>query len=129
MSTLTTEQRRLVPLIFAITLTSIMGNSLMSPAIPDILDEFGRSTSSTGVLVAALPLPGIVIVPLIGILADRWGRRNLLVPCLTLFGLGGLLTATAPTFEVLVASRFLMGFGAAGLINLGVVLLERHVHR
>jgi ACDE family multidrug resistance protein len=124
MSTLTAEQRRLVPLIFAITLTSIMGNSLMSPAIPDILDTFGRSKSSTGVLVAALPLPGIVIAPMIGILADRWGRRNLLVPCLVLFGAGGMFTATAPTFEVLVASRFVMGFGAAGLINLGVVLLS-----
>lgn len=124
MASLTREQRRIVPLIFAITLTSIMGNSLLAPAIPDILDDFGRSEGSTGLLVAALPLPGIVLAPLIGILADRWGRRNLLVPCLAVFGLGGIAAATAPTFGVLVAARLCMGFGAAGLINLGVVLIS-----
>jgi MFS family permease len=120
---MTAEQRRLVPLVFAVTLTSVMGNALLSPAIPDILDEFGRSKSSTGVLVAVLPLPGIVIAPLIGILADRFGRRNLLIPCLTLFGAGGVAVVTAPTFEVLVASRFVMGLGSGGLVNLAVVLL------
>lgn len=121
--TMTAEQRRLIPLVFAVTLTSVMGNALLSPAIPDILDEFDRPTSSTGVLVAALPLPGILIAPLIGILADRFGRRNLLVPCLALFGAGGIAMVTAPTFEVVVASRFVMGIGAGGLVNLAVVLL------
>lgn len=120
---MTAAQRRLVPLVFAVTLTSVMGNALLSPAIPDILDEFDRPTSSTGVLVAALPLPGIVIAPLIGILADRYGRRTLLVPCLALFGLGGIAMVSAPTFEIVVASRFVMGLGAGGLVNLGVVLL------
>src|SRR5690606_21552245 len=47
MAALTAVQRRRVPLIFAITLTSIMGNSLLAPAIPDILDAFGRSDGST----------------------------------------------------------------------------------
>jgi MFS transporter, ACDE family, multidrug resistance protein len=120
---MTAEQRRLVPLVFAVTLTSVTGNALLSPAIPDILDDFGRSKSSTGVLVAALPLPGIVIAPLIGILADRFGRRNLLIPCLALFGTGGIAVVTAPSFEVLVASRFVMGLGSGGLVNLAVVLL------
>ena len=123
MGSMTAAQRRLVPLVFAVTLTSVMGNALLSPAIPDILDEFDRPTSSTGVLVAALPLPGIVIAPLIGILADRYGRRTLLVPCLALFGLGGIAMVSAPTFEIVVASRFVMGLGAGGLVNLGVVLL------
>lgn len=121
--TMTVEQRRLIPLVFAVTLTSVMGNALLSPAIPDILDDFDRPTSSTGVLVAALPLPGILIAPLIGILADRFGRRNLLVPCLALFGAGGIAMVTAPSFEVVVASRFVMGIGAGGLVNLAVVLL------
>jgi ACDE family multidrug resistance protein len=124
MGTLTAEQRRRVPLIFAITLTSIMGNSLLAPAIPEILDAFGRSDGSTGILVAALPLPGIAIAPLIGVLADRHGRRNLLVPCLALFGTGGIIAATAGSFEIFVGARFVMGLGAAGLINLGVVLIS-----
>lgn len=124
MPDLTAEQRRVLPLIFAVTLTSIMGNSLLSPAIPNILDEFGRSDSSAGLLVAATSLPGIVVAPIAGLLADRYGRRNILVPCLAVFGLAGIFVATAPTFGVMLLGRFVMGFGAAGLINLGVVIIS-----
>jgi MFS family permease len=122
----TRAQRRLLALVFTISLTSIMGNTLIAPAIPDILDTFGREPGSSGVLVAAIPLPGIVIAPLIGILADRLGRRRVLVPCLAIFGVAGILVATAQSFEWLLLARFFQGFGSAGLINLGVVLITDH---
>ena len=117
---------RILPLVFAATLTGIMGNSLVSPLIPDMLDSFGRSDASAGPLVAAASLPGIVLAPLIGIAADRWGRRPILTLCLGIFGLAGVFTAIAPTFELLLATRLLMGMGSAGLVNLGVVLIGDH---
>lgn len=117
---------RVLPLVFAVTLTGIMGNSLVSPLLPDILDTFNRSAGSAGPLVAAASLPGIFLAPIIGFAADRWGRRPILTLCLLIFGGGGLLTAIAPNFTVLVATRFLLGIGSAGLINLGVVLIGDH---
>ncbi|MEY2975720.1 MAG: hypothetical protein RIR49_2140 [Actinomycetota bacterium] len=117
---------RILPLVFAATLTGIMGNSLVSPLIPDMLDTFGRSDASAGPLVAAASLPGIVLAPLIGIAADRWGRRPILTLCLGIFGLAGVFTAIAPTFELLLVTRLLMGMGSAGLVNLGVVLIGDH---
>ncbi len=112
--------------MYVISLTSIMGNTLLAPAIPDILRTFGRSSGSSGLLVAMIPLPGIVIAPVIGIMADRHGRRRVLVPCLAIFGLAGLAVATAPTFHAILAARFAQGFGAAGLINLSIVLISDH---
>jgi MFS family permease len=134
MNEMTVEQRRLLPLIFAVTLTSIMGNSLLSPAIPNILETFDQPQSSAGLLVAATALPGIVVAPIVGLLADRLGRRNVLVPCLAIFGVAGLLVAVAPTFNLMLLARFAMGFGAAGLVNLAIVLIgdtfpiERQAH-
>lgn len=119
-------RRKILPLVFATTLTSIMGNSLLAPAIPDILDEFGQPDSSAGLLIAASSLPGIVVAPAIGLLADRFGRRAVLSPCLAIFGLASILAATAPTFVVLLIARCCMGFGAAGLVNLAVVLVSDH---
>ncbi len=113
----------MVGLIFAVTLTSIMGNSLLAPAIPNILDTFGRDEGAAGLIIAATSLPGVFMAPIIGLLADRFGRRNVLVPCLAVFGASGILVATAPSYHALIAARFAMGFGAAGLINLAVVLL------
>ena len=120
------SERPILPLVFATTLTSIMGNSLLAPLIPDILDTFDRPDGSAGLLVAAASLPGIVMAPIIGLLADRFGRRPVLTPCLLVFGLAGIFVATAPTFEVMLVARFCLGIGAAGLVNLAIVLISDH---
>jgi MFS transporter, ACDE family, multidrug resistance protein len=113
-------------LIFTITITGILANTLVGPAIPDILDDFGVADSRAGVFVAAGTLPGIAVAPIIGLLADRLGRRAVLVPCLVGFGVFGLLSAAAPSFELLILCRLLQGVGSAGLINLAVVLVGDH---
>jgi MFS family permease len=112
--------------IFAVTVTGILANTLIGPAIPDILDAFDQPDSSAGILVSASALPGIVMAPVIGVLADRYGRRTVLLPCLVGFGAFGGLSALAPSFEALLALRFLQGIGAAGLINLAVVIISDH---
>jgi MFS transporter, ACDE family, multidrug resistance protein len=113
-------------LIFTITVTGILANTLVGPAIPDILDAFDQPDERAGLFVASGTLPGIVMAPVIGLLADRYGRRAVLVPCLTAFGLFGMLSAAAPSFWVLLGLRTLQGVGSAGLINLAVVLIGDH---
>lgn len=113
-------------LIFTITVTGILANTLVGPAIPDILDSFDQPDARAGLFVASGTLPGIVMAPVIGILADRFGRRAVLVPCLTAFGVFGVLSAAAPSFWALLALRTLQGIGSAGLINLAVVLIGDH---
>lgn len=115
-----------VSLIYAVTVTGILSTTLILPAIPDILDAFDQPDSRAGVLVAAGSLPGIVVAPLIGGLADRYGRRRVLVPCLVVFGVAGGLGGLAPTFEFLVLARLVQGIGGAGLINLAVVIIGDH---
>lgn len=109
--------------VFSITVSGILGNTLINAPLPDIVAAFGRSDSAAGLVVAAATLPGIVVAPAIGLLADRFGRRVVLLPCLVLFGIAGVAAAFAPTFGVLVALRFAQGIGSAGLINLAVVLI------
>jgi MFS transporter, ACDE family, multidrug resistance protein len=116
-------QRPPLLVVFSITVAGILGNTLINAPLPDILAAFGRGAGDAGLLVAAATLPGIVMAPIIGILADRFGRRKVLLPCLVLFGLAGLGAGLAPSFGILLALRFAQGIGAAGLINLAVVLI------
>lgn len=109
--------------IFTVTLTGILSNTLVTPAIPDILDEFGRTSGASGVLVAVGSLAGIVMAPIAGFLADRFGRRIVLTITLLIFGVFGGMAALAPTFEILLLARFLQGVGSAALVNLAVVLI------
>jgi MFS transporter, ACDE family, multidrug resistance protein len=120
------ESRPILYLIFGLTLTGVLSHSLLAPAIPDILDDFGKDDSSAGLLVAVGSMPGIVLAPLIGILADRWGRRRVLVPCLLVFGVFGIVAATAQSYEVLILARFAMGFGSAAMVNIAIVLISDH---
>lgn len=112
--------------IFTVTLTGILNNTLVTPAIPDILEEFGVSDQSSGFLVASGSVAGIIVAPIIGFLADRFGRRVVLTSCLAIFGVFGLTAALSPTFEILLGARLLQGVGSAGLINLAVVLIGDH---
>ena len=121
-----TDRRPILGLILAVTATGIMANTLLSPAIPNILDDFGVGDSGAGVLIAAGSLPGVIVAPVVGVLADRLGRRRVLVPCLAVFGVFGVAAILAPTFPALVVARLGMGLGAAGLINLAVVLIGDH---
>ncbi len=112
--------------IFTVTLTGILNNTLVTPAIPDILSEFGVDSARSGLLVAAGSTAGILVAPIAGLLADRYGRRIVLTTCLAIFGLFGGLAAFAPSFEILLLARLLQGVGSAGLINLAVVLIGDH---
>jgi MFS transporter, ACDE family, multidrug resistance protein len=109
--------------IFTVTLTGILNNTLVTPAIPDILEELGQPLSRAGLLVAAGSVAGIAVAPIGGLLADRFGRRIVLTSALGIFGVFGGLAAVAPTFEILLAARLLQGVGSAALINLAVVLI------
>ena len=113
-------------MIFSITVTGILTNTLIGPGIPDILDAFDRSDSAAGLFVAAGTFAGIFMAPVIGVLADRFGRRAVLIPCLVVFGVGGLLAGAAPSFWALIGFRFVQGVGGAGLINLAVVIISDH---
>jgi MFS family permease len=110
-------------LVFSITVTGILLNTVVNAGVPDILEAFGRPSGDAGLVVAAGAVPGVVVAPLIGVMADRFGRRRVLVPCLVLYGVAGGLAGLAPGFWVLVGLRTVQGMGAAGLINLAVVIL------
>jgi MFS transporter, DHA2 family, multidrug resistance protein len=58
-------------------------------------------------------LAGVLVV--MGVLGDRIGRRKLLLIGAAVFGLASVLTAMAPTAELLIAARALLGLAAATL--------------
>lgn len=112
--------------VVCITVTGIMAHVLITPALPDIGEDLDVASTRLGLLVAAGTAPGIVLAPAMGMLSDRFGRRQVVVPCLVLFGVAGGGGCFAPGFEALVALRLLQGVASAGLVNLAVVIITDH---
>ncbi|EGJ49544.1 MFS transporter [Desulfocurvibacter africanus] len=102
-------------MVFGVTLMVVLGVSSIFPVIPDIMAEFGLSPAEVGLIITAFTLPGIVMAPVGGMLADRLGRKAVLVPALVLFGVAGTLCAFAPSLSWLLGLRFLQGMGAGAL--------------
>ncbi|MBI2170337.1 MAG: MFS transporter [Actinobacteria bacterium] len=118
--------RGTVAIAYALSATGILANSIILPVLPDIADDLHVSSGRIGLIVAAASLPGVIAAPLIGLLADRFGRRRVIVPCLVVFGLGGLAAGLARSFGVMLGLRLVQGVGAAGLVNLAIVVLGDH---
>ena len=93
-----------------------LGIDLMLPAFGAIRQDLGLAPGATAVagLITAYFL-GLAIGQLgYGPLADRFGRRRALYLGYTIYGVGALAAALAPTLPLLVVSRFVWGLGAAG---------------
>ena len=102
-------------LVFGITLLATMGISSLLPALPLLSDVFGVPVEKTWLLIAAFTLPGLFCLPFAGVLADRLGRKRVLLPSLVLFAAGGAACALAQTFTQLLFCRFIQGVGSASL--------------
>lgn len=62
-----------------------------------------------------------------GWLADRWGRRAALSLNLLVYCIGGLISAIAPNYEVLLASRLIVGIGLGGEFTIGIAMMSEMV--
>jgi len=109
--------------VFAITLAAMLGVSSVAPVFPDVARALDVTPEAVGLLITVFTLPGIVLTPVLGIFADRYGRKQVLVPALVLFAVAGSACSLARSFEVLLALRFLQGVGAASLGSLNVTVL------
>jgi MFS transporter, ACDE family, multidrug resistance protein len=110
-------------IIFGITLAAIMGVSSITPAFPRIIVALQITPQQVGLLITFFTLPGILLTPVLGVMADRIGRKRILVPSLLLFGLAGSACALAHSFPLLLGLRFLQGVGAAALGAINVTLI------
>ena len=110
-------------IIFAVTLTAVMGVATITPAFPKIVKKLGISSSQIGLLITVFTLPGIFLTPILGALADRLGRKRILVPSLLLFGVAGFACAFMKNFYLLLVFRFFQGVGASALGSLNVTII------
>lgn len=109
--------------ILSSSLIGVMGVSLISPVLPDLRAVFAVSDAQVGLIVTVYTLPGIFLTPFVGLIADRFGRRRVIVPLLLLFGVAGAGISFADRFVVVLILRFFQGVGASALIALAVTLV------
>ena len=103
-----------VALIAAMMATNALAIDSMLPALPHIGEALGVHDPNARQWVITSYLLGFGVAQLAyGSLADRYGRKPVLMVGLTLYTAFAALCAFSTSFEMLLIARFLTGLGAA----------------
>lgn len=110
-------------LLLLSSILPVLGSGLISPVLDSLIEPFQASAVNIGLLISVFTAPGIVMIPISGLLADRIGRKIVLVSSLLLFGVAGVGIAFTDSFAVVLFLRFLQGVGFAGINPVIITLI------
>ncbi|MGO1118999.1 MFS transporter [Rhodovibrionaceae bacterium A322] len=119
------REKQALALLLAASLT-VMANATISPALPRLEALFAQDPNAellTRLLVPAPSLTVIFCAPLSGWLADRYGRRWLLLTGVVLFVLTGSAGAYLPDLTSIFASRLALGVAVAMIMTAQTALI------
>src|SRR5712691_7028825 len=117
-NTYKTRLRNLTILVGSTTM--LLATAGLAPALPGMAAAF-HEVPNAGLLVRMLltlpALSGAVAAPFAGLLADRWGRKPMLVAALLLYGLAGSAGFGLHSLAAILVSRLVVGLAMAGLAS------------
>ena len=118
-------RRKQILLVLCLSLLAgVIDNTVLNTALPTLARVLHAGTSSLQWIVDAYTLCFAALLIPAGALGDRYGRRASLVGGLSVFALGSLAAALAPTAGVLILDRVVMGFGAAFIMPATLSILN-----
>jgi EmrB/QacA subfamily drug resistance transporter len=97
--------------------------TILNIALPTLARDLHASTGDLQWFANAYNLVLAAVLLPAGLLGDRFGRKKLLFAALALFGLASLGCAYATSVNMLIATRALLGLGAAFVIPLAMAVL------
>ncbi|WP_460570014.1 DHA2 family efflux MFS transporter permease subunit [Humibacter soli] len=117
-STAVQRDSRVLWLLLVATFVVILNETIMSVAITDIMADFHVDARAGQWLTTAFMLTLAVVIPITGILLQRFSTRTMFIAAMSLFSTGTLIAAIAPTFGVLLAARVVQASGTAIMMPL-----------
>ncbi len=104
--------------VFALGTSEFMLAGILEPLARDL----HVSIPEAGLLVSAFAIGMVIGAPLLAAATLRLPRRTTLIALITVFGLGQVAGALAPTYEVLFASRVVSALACAGFWAVGAAV-------
>jgi MFS family permease len=112
--------------LVAQSILPVMGSILLVPVLPLLFREYGAMPGANYLIPMLLTVPGLCIAllsPLFGWLADRVGRRRVLISALIFYGFAGIAPIFLTSFQAVLASRVILGITDAAVIVVSTVMI------
>ncbi|PXA68168.1 DHA2 family efflux MFS transporter permease subunit [Cryobacterium arcticum] len=123
---MTGARRRWFGLVFisiAVALI-IVDSTIVNVAIPSIIDDLGITSTQVQWVQESYTLVFAALLLVFGTLADRYGRRRILLTGVVIFAGASVLAALAQTGDLLIASRLVQGVGGAMVLPTTLSLIN-----
>lgn len=104
-----------IQVLLVASILAPFGSVIISPILDSLIQPYGTSAASIGLMLSFFTGPAIVMIPIAGMLADRYGRKPILIAALLFSGCGTFIAFTSD-FQVVLGIRLLQGVGFAGLV-------------
>ncbi|UQZ81443.1 Multidrug resistance protein 3 [Paenibacillus konkukensis] len=99
-----------------------LDETIVSTAMPTIIREL-HGLSLYGWVAGIYMLAVTMFMPILGKLADLYGRKRVYLACMALFIGGSIVSGLAPSMTFLLLGRGIQGIGAGGLMPLALVII------
>lgn len=117
-----------MPLTCAIGLGLVMlDNNALAVSLPTITREIGVDETAARWLFVTFMLANLTVLPSVGTIAARIGRRRTYQMGLVLFGAGSALSLLSYSFWPLLLARISQGAGGAMMVPNSAALLEANI--
>lgn len=123
---LTGLQVRVMVLCALVSMLDGLDTQSIGVAAPMIAERLGVSRAALGPVFSAALFGAMIGALSFGMLADRFGRKRILILSAAGFGLFTILTALADSYNTLLAYRFLAGLGLGGAVPCFVALASEY---
>lgn len=115
----------------------VMAIIALTPTLPTLLAHFKDMPNAQLMVPLLITAPSACIAlfaPAAGFITDRFGRRNLLLWAMGVYGIGGFIPFFVDDFWAVVAGRVVIGIGEAAVLTVSNTLLadyyeEKDCHR
>ena len=122
-----THTMRMILLLVGIGwLFDAMDQGMVSGVLAAVGTDWSLSTLDQSILASAGTFGMIVGAALSGVLSDRFGRRAIIMTTLLIYSVGSLLCGLSVNFVMLVACRFITGFGLGGELPAASTLVSEY---
>jgi len=110
-------------ILLSVVVFGVTGGSLVGPILPEMMGPLGASQKTIGWALSVYTLCAMLATPFLGVVADRAGRKRVIVVSTLLFGAAGLAIGFSRAFWLVLLLRALQGIAVGGMMNTVVAAL------
>lgn len=103
---------------------ALLGIGIIVPIMPVFAQKLGAGGFALGMIIAAFSVTRGLLLPVVGNLSDRFGRKGFLVAGLLVYGIVGLLIPHAESIGHLIGIRGFHGVGSAMIVPVAMAYIS-----